>query len=76
VKEHMNDPDSGSAILKDITSHFDATHGKTLIELSADDTDIDAGVYYYDITVKDADDQVKKIAFGRIKFCEPVTQRT
>jgi len=73
-KQSMEDSDDNAEIKKDITSHFDATNGKTLIELSATDTDL-IGSYHYDIKYKDEDDNADILFRGRINFMKPVTTR-
>jgi len=74
VKENFKDTDSLAKIRKDITSHSDASNGKTLIELSTVDTDL-TGNYYYDIRFKTADNEVGEICSGRIKFISAITNR-
>ena len=75
VKLNMLDTDANAKISKDITVHEDAINGKTIIELSTSDTDLDAGIYYYDIKYKDDEDNVGILISGRITMVEPVTQR-
>ena len=74
VKEKMEDSDGLAKISKDITSHYDAKGGKTLISLETDDTDL-KGNYYYDVKFKDADGNADILFHGMIKFREPVTTR-
>jgi len=76
VKENMKDADISAKIKKDITSHDDATSGKTSIELSATDTALPAGNYYYDIKYLDDDGNQDIILSGRLRIVDPVTQRT
>jgi len=75
VKEHMEDSDNNAKIKKDITSHLDAENGKTLIELSVLDTNLEPQNYYYDIKYKDNGGNIGVICRGRIKIIESVTQR-
>ena len=75
VKLNMLDTDVNAKINKDITIHEDAVNGKTVIELSTSDTDLDAGIYYYDIKYKDDEDNVGILFSGRITIVESVTQR-
>ena len=72
VKTNMKDLDADSKINKTVTSHSEPTDGKTLIELTAEDTDIDAGNYYYSIDYKDDDDNQQVLFTGKIKIIEPV----
>lgn len=80
VKSAMKDTDDEAVIEKDIgdesgaTSHSDPTNGKTLIELSATDTNLE-GNYYYDVKYKDDSDNVGILFQGRIKFTRTVTTR-
>ena len=75
VKKNMKDLDDNAKIKKDVIDHEDAVGGITLIKLSASDTNIEAGVYYYDIKYKDSDGNIGILFMGRIKVTEPVTQR-
>lgn len=75
VKEKMKDDDVDAVIKKDITNHTDPENGKTLIELTADDTDLPAKSYYYDMAYKDVDDNKVILVYGRLKICKPVTTR-
>ena len=75
VKEHQKDTDTQSIIKKDITSHIDAEHGKTEIELTPDDTDIDTRNYWYDIVVKDDVGNTNVIAHGRLRVVKHATTR-
>lgn len=52
VKTNHADTDENAVINKKITSHTDATAGKTTISLSKTDTDL-LGQYYYSIDYKD-----------------------
>jgi hypothetical protein len=74
VKEKMEDADVDAKISKDITSHYDATAGKTLISLTASDTNL-KGNYYYDVKYKDDSNNTGILFHGMIKFREPVTVR-
>jgi hypothetical protein len=75
VKEKLSDGDTGAIISQDITSHIDALNGKTVIELSKDDTDLEPGSYFYDIISKDTEDKVSLIAMGRITINKHPTTR-
>lgn len=80
VKTAMKDTDDEAVIKKDIgnesgaISHSDPTNGKTLIELSSTDTDLE-GNYYYDVKCKDNDGNTGILFQGRIKFTRTVTTR-
>lgn len=75
MKLQQKDPETSAIIVKDITAHTDAEHGKTEIELTPDDTDIDTRPYYYDIVVKDDEGNINVIANGRIHVKEHPTSR-
>jgi len=74
VKEKMSDDDNAAIIKKDITSHLDATGGKSLIELTTTDTNR-VGSFYYDIKIKTDDGQVFLVVRGRMNFEATATQR-
>ncbi len=82
MKKNVRDTDSEAIIKQTIGSatgcdyaHEDPTQGKTAVELSTIDTDVDAGSYYYDMTVDDADGNRLVVAIGRIRISEPITTR-
>ena len=79
TKKDMKDLDANAVIYKKIGSatgcdddHADASNGKTLITLSSSNTDITAGTYWYDIVIKDNEDQIIEAYMGRIRVTEPV----
>lgn len=72
LKEKMEDSDATAKINKTVTSHSAPTQGKTLIELTSSDTDLDAGNYYYSIDYKDDDDNEQVLFTGRIRVIETV----
>ncbi len=80
AKTAMKDTDDEAVIEKDIgnesgaTSHSDPTNGKTLIELSPTDTNLE-GNYYYDVKYKDGDRNIAIVVKGKIKFTRTVTTR-
>jgi len=73
-KKLMEDSDGEAVITKDITSHFDALSGKTLIDLTPSDTNL-SGSYYYDIKSVDVANNVNILFHGRITFRVTVTTR-
>jgi hypothetical protein len=75
VKESQKDSDSSAIIQKDITSHIDGEHGRTEIVLTPEDTDITSRVYWYDIVVKDDEDNINVVSHGRLKVVEHATDR-
>ena len=50
-KNDYSDDDEDAVITKTVTSHSDPTAGKTVISLTATQTDVDRGVYKADIRV-------------------------
>ncbi len=72
VKENMQDSDENAKIKKAITSHTDAVNGKTTINLTTEDTDLEAKSYYYSIDVKDNEGNQVVLFYGHILFEEPV----
>jgi len=76
VKEKSTDPDTSAVIQKDIISHIDPTQGKTLIELTPNDLDIEARNYWYDIVGKDGSGNVHLISIGKLEIEEVITQRS
>ena len=72
VKTNMSDLDTGSKIKKIVTEHISAIEGKTLIELSPEDTDIPKGNYYYSVDYKDDNGNEGVLVSGRIRVSEPV----
>lgn len=73
-KENMADTDDNAKIKKDITDHSDPTNGKTLIELTAIDTNL-SGSYHYDIKYLTDEGKTGILYRGRINFTKPVTTR-
>lgn len=73
-KKEMEDSDTNAVITKDISTHFDAENGKTMISLTPNDTDL-SGNYYYDIKYKDDAGNIGILYHGRITFRVTVTVR-
>lgn len=74
AKTSLKDIDENAIIKHTIIDHIDATGGKTLIELTQDDTDR-VGSFYYDICYRDDEHNVGVLYQGRITFVEKATQR-
>lgn len=72
IKENMEDTDINAKVKKTITSHASPLEGKTLIELTSSDTNIDAGNYWYSIDYKDDEGNEDIILMGKIRIKEPV----
>jgi hypothetical protein len=59
--------DSTAVITKNVTSHIDATNGKSMITLNPTDTaTLTPGKYYYDIKVAEASGTIYKIDEGTL----------
>jgi len=74
VKEKMKDTDVNAKIKKDITNHLDAINGKTLIEISVDDTNLTPKNYYYSIDFKDEEGNIDVLYTGRFRIMQPVRE--
>ena len=75
AKLDYHDPDEKAAISKDVTSHIDPEGGKTVIALTHEDTDINPGLYWYDIQAKRADASIITLARGRLEITLDITRR-
>lgn len=62
-------------IKKDVTNHTSPLTGETHIVLSKTETDIPAGLYFWDIRVI-KDGQVSQTSFDTLKITNNITQRT
>ena len=72
AKENFKDADTGAPIFKEVTSHTSPTNGETEIVLTASDTNITAGVYYYAISAKDDEGNEEVLFTGKLKILETV----
>lgn len=71
-----SDADDSEAVIEVVvTDHTDPTNGVTVIPLSHSDTDIDPGIYYYDIQVLTADNSVISIPARKLRVWGDVTRR-
>lgn len=73
--------DTNASIKKDVTDHTDPTAGETTILLDADDTTVNPGNYFYDITVKyaavgGAEPVVNTVVEGKLKIDGKPTNRS
>lgn len=76
VKKRFHDTDLEAVIKKDVTIHSNPTGGLTTVELTAEDTTIDARKYLWDIQVKDASDKIFSVVSGDFIVKHDVTNRT
>jgi hypothetical protein len=58
--------ENGAIITKTITSHTDAANGKTTVSLTKTDTNIDPGNYFYDVQIKNTEND--PLTIGVAKF--------
>lgn len=66
--------DSDAVITKDVITHSNPTAGQTVIALTADDTSVPIGEYFYDIQMV-GDGQVLSIERGILEVLQDVTKR-
>jgi hypothetical protein len=72
-----NDVSDNTAVISvEVTDHSDPTNGATVIPLSATDTDVTPGEYYYDIQVKKLDATIVSIRARKLEVFADVTRRT
>ena len=76
VKKSVNDSDDDALIKKDVTGHTNATAGETQITLSATDTNIEEGLYVWDIQIKYSDNSINSTMKGDFEVVSDVTRRT
>lgn len=68
--------DTEAVIQKDVTSHSDAANGESTILLTADNTDVTPGDYYYDIQYVDSGGAVSSRKQGTLEVLADTTRRT
>lgn len=78
VKKNICDADDDAIIAKTITDHTDPENGKTLIELTPEDTEnLDPKtVYVWDVQIKFSNGQILSPEYGQLKVTPDVTRRT
>jgi len=67
--------DTTAVISVEVTAHDDAVAGETTIPLSATDTDVTPGDYYYDIQIKDGT-TITSIGVRKLRVYGDITRRT
>lgn len=76
LKRYYNYGDDKAAIKKDIETHYDPINGQTKIILLPEDTEnLIRGIYYYDIQVKRAEQNILTVLSGTIEVKPDVTRR-
>lgn len=76
LKKNKNDADSQASLQKEVTSHTNPSGGITAITLSATDTNIQPGKYFYDIQMKTSGGEIYTLASGTVEVLEDVTRST
>ena len=67
--------DNLAVIKKDIFAHSDPVGGITILTLTGDDTDIEAGNYQWDLQVKNTSSKISSTVKGSLVIMEDVTKR-
>jgi hypothetical protein len=77
VKPALTDDvgDTTAVISVEVASHDDPANGHTIIPLTADDTNVTPGEYYYDIQIKNGS-SIVSIPARKCKIYADVTRRT
>lgn len=73
VKKKSYYTDAQAEIQKTVTTFDDPTSGIAYIELSPTDTDIEAGLYMFDIQIKESDGTITSTYTGRIHVRRDIT---
>lgn len=78
IKDNIDDIDADAIVSKTITEHDDPTNGKSIVLLTASETNALDGDYVYDIQFKkdDTGGTVYTMMQGEISFSKDVTRRT
>ena len=75
-KFDISSNDDLALIRKDISSHINATSGQSQILLSSTETNIEGGVYNYDIQTKDSLGNINTVVKGKFTVNNDITKRT
>lgn len=76
IKAKKTDLDDDALLAKSTDTHVDPTIGKTRFVLNQIDTDIEPGIYYFDLQLKDLSNVVRSVKYGLVKIIQDVTIRT
>jgi len=75
AKTDLRKGDVDAEIQKIITTHTDENSGKSRIKLSpADSTNLTAGIYFYDIQLKDSVGDITTLYSSKFELLEGVTK--
>lgn len=75
AKESTADDDDEAVILKDVEVTTNPELGIVLLELEAEDTDIEPGTYVYDFQLVDGDGKPTTVMMGTLEIAADVTRR-
>lgn len=76
AKKNLKDDDASAVISKKITNHIAAQEGKTIIDLTAAETDdIEPGTYYWDLQLVSGT-SIMSTQYGTMEVKPDVTRRT
>lgn len=78
VKKHKIDTDDDALIVKDIEAADidNPEDGIVILTLSAEETDIPVGDYYFDVQLKTNEDKISSTYAGRFLVAQDITIRT
>jgi hypothetical protein len=71
-KRNKSDSDEAAALYKSWTDHTDPTNGESLKVITAAETAVLSGVYFYELQYLKPDDTVKTFLEGTIRFTTEV----
>jgi hypothetical protein len=74
LKKNRLDADTQAALQKTLTQHSDPSHGITTLSLTASDTAIEPGRYFYDFQVKTQSGVIITFLSGVVNVLEDVTR--
>ena len=76
LKKSLLDKDSKALIATTVSVHSQPTQGITTIPLTETETNIEPDVYYYDLQIKDYNNQIHSTQSSFIEVLADVTRRT
>lgn len=76
VKNEKTDSDNEAVISKSVASHTTPASGITQVVLTNEDTDIDAGSYYWDLQIKDSVGKIQSTKAAQFEVIQDITTRT
>lgn len=76
VKERLGDIDADALISKSTTTHSNPTGGISSLELTASETNLDEGLYYFDFQLKTSAGKINSTTRDVFEVSRDVTIRT